>query len=65
MTRIESRPSRDRAWHYVFVIDVEGHREDDSVAAVIEALSVRCPSLVVLGSYPRYPDPSEHSADGA
>lgn len=59
LTRIESRPSRDRAWHYVFVIDVEGHREDEVVSAAIESLTARCPTLVVLGSYPRYPDPGE------
>lgn len=63
MTRIESRPSRDRAWHYVFVIDVEGHREDVAVAAALESLRARCPSLVVLGSYPRYPDPTAPPAE--
>ncbi|MDA1001370.1 MAG: prephenate dehydratase, partial [bacterium] len=28
MTKIESRPSRQRAWEYVFFMDVEGHAED-------------------------------------
>ncbi|UJR79335.1 prephenate dehydratase [Sandaracinus amylolyticus] len=56
MTRIESRPSRDRAWRYVFVIDVEGHREDENVAAALAALETRVQALTVLGSYPRYPD---------
>jgi chorismate mutase/prephenate dehydratase len=65
MTRIESRPSRDRAWHYVFVVDVEGHREDVAVGAALDALRARCPSLVVLGSYPRYPDPGEAEPSGA
>ena len=59
MTRIESRPSRDRAWRYVFVIDVEGHREDANVAAALETLDTRVQTLAVLGSYPRYPEASE------
>jgi chorismate mutase/prephenate dehydratase len=58
MTRIESRPSRDRAWRYVFVVDVEGHRTDPPVAAALEALGACCEKLTVLGSYPRYPDPA-------
>lgn len=56
MTRIESRPSRDRAWHYVFVVDVEGHREDVHVAAAIQVLGTSCPLLRILGSYPRDPN---------
>ena len=28
MTRIESRPSLQRKWHYVFFVDIEGHAED-------------------------------------
>jgi chorismate mutase/prephenate dehydratase len=55
MTRIESRPRRGEAWRYVFVIDVEGHREDPPVAAALKALEERCDWVRVLGSYPRYP----------
>lgn len=53
MTRIESRPSRDRAWHYLFFVDIEGHREDPDVAAALRALGASCPRLYILGSYPR------------
>ncbi len=55
MTRIESRPRRGDAWRYMFVIDIEGHRDDASVAAGIAALEERCDRVQVLGSYPRYP----------
>ena len=55
MTRIESRPSRAEAWRYVFVVDVEGHKSDPEVAAAITALRERCDRVMVLGSYPRYP----------
>jgi chorismate mutase/prephenate dehydratase len=53
MTRIESRPSRKGVWDYVFFIDVEGHREDAPVAAVLEALEKETFAIKVLGSYPR------------
>lgn len=55
MTRIESRPSRVEPWRYVFVIDVEGHAEDEGVARALAALEKRCEWVRVLGSYPRYP----------
>lgn len=55
MTRIESRPSRVEPWRYVFVLDVEGHAEDEPVARALGALRARCEWLRVLGSYPRYP----------
>ncbi|MBT8117510.1 MAG: prephenate dehydratase, partial [Gammaproteobacteria bacterium] len=38
MTRIESRPSRQGVWDYLFYIDVEGHREDPQVAAALADL---------------------------
>jgi chorismate mutase/prephenate dehydratase len=53
LTRIESRPSRQKAWDYVFLADLEGHREDANVARAIDLLRERCPMLRVVGSYPR------------
>ena len=53
MTRIESRPSRKRKWHYVFFIDIEGHAEDVAVAKARAALEKRASLFRVLGSYPR------------
>ena len=53
MTRIESRPSRRRKWHYVFFIDIEGHAEDTKVAKALEALGKRASLFRVLGSYPQ------------
>ncbi|HET6592367.1 MAG TPA: prephenate dehydratase, partial [Xanthomonadales bacterium] len=38
MTRIESRPSRLGKWAYVFFVDVEGHVEDQPVAAALKDL---------------------------
>ena len=53
MTRLESRPSRNSNWTYVFFIDFEGHIEDSSVANVIDELNSQVVELKVLGSYPR------------
>ena len=52
LTRIESRPSRQKAWDYVFLADLEGHREDAAVGAALAVLEQRCPMLRVIGSYP-------------
>ncbi len=57
MTRIESRPSRVEPWRYVFIVDVEGHADDEHVARALEALRTKCEWVKVLGSYPRYPAP--------
>ena len=53
MTRIESRPSRREVWDYVFFVDIEGHAEDQGIAAALQALIDVAPMVKVLGSYPR------------
>ena len=53
MTRIESRPSRKRKWHYVFFIDLVGHADDPPVAAALADLRARAALFRVVGSYPR------------
>ena len=53
LSRIESRPSRREAWEYVFLVDVEGHREDPALARAVTELRARCESVTLLGSYPR------------
>lgn len=59
LTRIESRPSRRRAWDYVFFIDLDGHVSESRVAGAIEALQATCEAVKVLGSYPRADGPQE------
>jgi len=53
MTRIESRPSRVSKWDYVFFVDIEGHVEDENVAAALAELASVASQLKVLGSYPK------------
>jgi chorismate mutase/prephenate dehydratase len=53
MTRIESRPSRRRSWHYVFFVDLEGHARDEKVGPALNELESRAEMFRVLGSYPQ------------
>ena len=53
LNRIESRPSRRGKWQYVFFFDIDGHAEDDNVAAALAEVRERTPLCRVLGSYPR------------
>ncbi len=53
MTRIESRPSRQGIWEYVFFIDIEGHHQDETVASALQELEQQAAMLRILGSYPK------------
>ncbi|MBW2618761.1 MAG: prephenate dehydratase, partial [Deltaproteobacteria bacterium] len=53
LTHIESRPSGQKPWEYVFFIDFEGHLADDPVRAALEGLAGGVDKLKILGSYPR------------
>jgi len=52
LTKIESRPSKRRAWEYIFFVDMEGHVEDKRLKKAIETLKENCLYLKILGSYP-------------
>jgi chorismate mutase / prephenate dehydratase len=52
MTKIESRPSKRKAWEYFFFIDCEGHTSDRNVASALAELEPQCSFVKVLGSYP-------------
>jgi chorismate mutase/prephenate dehydratase len=52
LTKIESRPSRRRAWEYIFFVDMEGHVEDRRLSKAIDTLKENCLYLKILGSYP-------------
>jgi chorismate mutase/prephenate dehydratase len=53
LTRIESRPSQQKAWEYVFFIDFLGHIEDEEVQEVLSEVGEHARTLKVLGSFPR------------
>jgi chorismate mutase/prephenate dehydratase len=52
MTKIESRPSKRKAWEYFFFIDCDGHMKDRKVAKAISLLGEHCNFVKILGSYP-------------
>jgi chorismate mutase/prephenate dehydratase len=52
MTKIESRPSKRKAWEYFFFVDCDGHTTDPKVAKAVSHLSKVCNFVKVLGSYP-------------
>ncbi len=53
LTKIESRPSKDEPWTYIFFMEFEGHRENPECREALEELKKQCSYLKVLGSYPR------------
>jgi chorismate mutase / prephenate dehydratase len=53
LTRIESRPSRRKAWDYVFFLDLDGHADDEAIKGAIDDLRKVCEDVTVLGAYPR------------
>jgi chorismate mutase/prephenate dehydratase len=53
MTRIESRPSRETRWEYVFFVDIDGHMQDRKVAKALAELEKEAAFLKRLGSYPK------------
>lgn len=57
LCKIESRPSRRRAWEYLFFIDLLGHARDAKVAEVLQELGRNTAVCEILGSYPRADQP--------
>jgi len=52
MRKLESRPSRERAWEYVFWIDLDGDVADPGMAAALDEVRAVTTMTRVLGSYP-------------
>jgi chorismate mutase/prephenate dehydratase len=52
LTKIESRPSKRKAWEYLFFIDFEGHVSEPRVKRALAALERSTALLRILGSYP-------------
>ena len=59
LTKIESRPSREELGIYIFLIDLEGHRSDVTVAQALAAVEAKATFFRLLGSYPR----GDHARD--
>jgi len=52
MTKLESRPRRDKPWSYLFYVDIEGDIRDDNVSAALTGIMRRAAMMKFLGSYP-------------
>lgn len=52
LTKIQSRPTKERLGDYMFFIDVEGHRADENLEQAIKCLQCKVAEVKVLGSYP-------------
>jgi prephenate dehydratase len=53
LTKLESRPTKERLGEYCFFIDMEGHADEPPVRYAIESLRTKILEVKVLGAYPR------------
>lgn len=51
LSKIESRPIKNKPWEYLFFLDLLGHREQPAVKKAIAGLEKNCVFLKILGSY--------------
>jgi len=53
LTKIESRPTKQKPWEYNFYLDFEGHRSETRCAEALERLKAKTVFIKILGSYPK------------
>jgi len=53
MSKIESRPSKRKAWEYFFFVDIDGHASEEKVKQAIAELEKHCTFVKILGTYPK------------
>ena len=53
LTKLESRPTKERLGEYCFFIDVEGHAGETEVGHALQSLRTKVLDVKVMGSYPR------------
>jgi len=60
LTRLESMPLKNKPWEYLFLVDFEGHIENNHVKIALKDLKRHTITMKILGSYPIYymPKPS-------
>lgn len=56
LTKIESRPTKQKPWEYNFYLDFEGHRSEARCAEALEGLRANALFVKILGSYPKAPE---------
>jgi len=58
LTKVESRPTKERLGEYIFLLDLAGHRSDPTVAEALAKVQALSSLFRVFGSYPRYVRPA-------
>jgi prephenate dehydratase len=53
LTKIESRPTKEKPWEYNFYVDFEGHIDDKIINEAVESIKKRAAFIKILGSYKR------------
>jgi prephenate dehydratase len=56
LLKLESRPSREKPWEYIFYLDIEGSPQQQPVAQALAALEDKTAFMQILGAFPRSPD---------
>jgi chorismate mutase/prephenate dehydratase len=59
LTKIESRPVKDKPWEYIFFLDFEGHTTDFHVMEALAEMKENVLFFKILGSYPQNSQRSE------
>lgn len=57
LTKVESRPARERLGQYIFLCDLEGHRLDAHVADALRRVQAQADWFKIFGSYPAWREP--------
>jgi chorismate mutase / prephenate dehydratase len=53
LTKIESRPTKKKAWEYIFFADFLGHASEKKIKDALSRLGRNCVFVKILGSYPK------------
>jgi len=54
LTKIESRPTRANLGRYIFLVDVEGHRDEETMKEALDAVKGQVSKFKIFGSYPKH-----------
>lgn len=54
LTKVESRPTKERLGEYIFLVDLAGHRSEAAVAEALARVEAQASFFRIFGSYPRY-----------
>ncbi len=54
LAKVESRPNKESLGRYIFLVDLDGHREDPLVREALACVEAEVSMLKVFGSYPRF-----------